>query len=143
MYIYKALVGSLPMSNKLKLVQLINQHSDQIIEPIDLSAYSYGVIYQSQAMYVGVFLVKEIQNNDGKEFVISHFAIASNNRGRGYGSGMISLVIDELKKGDHITIMAPESTCKWKINKLLMWGFEAVNADKIGDSAHVAYQLCH
>ncbi len=131
------------MSNKMKLVQLINQHSDQIIEPIEFSAYNYGVICQSQATYVGVFLVKETETGNSKAFSISHFAVAPNHRGNGYGLGMISLIKDELKKGDSITIAAPESTCAWKNNKLLTWGFEAVDADAAGDAAHVVYRLRH
>lgn len=142
MYTYKALVGSLPATNKVKVVQLINQFSGDIIDLTDLDAYNYGVISQGQGMYLGVFLVKEHLEGKCKEFAVSHFALSPKHHSDDNGMNMIALLKEEMQAGDSIKIALPVHSSIKKDN-LNMWGFERMQVCDTENLNHVYYKLVH
>ena len=143
MYTYKALVGSLPATNKVKVVQLINQFSGDIIDFQDLEAYNYGVISQGHGMYIGVFLVKEHLEGTCKEFAVSHFALSPKHHSDETGMNMIALLREGMKAGDSINIALPVQSSYIKNDNLNMWGFERVQEGDTANTSHVYYKLVH
>lgn len=139
MYIYKALVGHLPRTNQMKLVNMINQHSDEIVQPVNLTEYDYGIVCQSQATYVGVFLVKVVQGQESKEFHVSHFGMVPSHRGVGNGSAMLALLKEEATGGDSVVVKIPVDCPSWKKQKLETWGFQSISSETDGN--FTSYQL--
>jgi len=142
MYIYKALVGCLPYVNKMKLVRLINQYSDQFIECKDLIEYDYGIVFQTHGSYAGVFLVKVHSETIRNACQISHFGLIPEHRGHGHGNDMITVLKDERGPGGSIIVNVPAEFPNWKLDKLKVWGFHPTENTADGnnnDATHILY----
>ena len=141
MYIYKALVGCLPYVNKMKLVRLINQYSDEFIECKELMEYDYGIICQTHGSYAGVFLVKVHSETDRNACQISHFGLIPEHRGNGHGMDMITVLKDERGPGGSIVVNVPANFPTWKLDKLKVWGFHAMENMVDGNKDGITYIL--
>ena len=114
MYVYKALVHCLPASNKLKLVQLVNQNSNTPIDVIQLSYYDFGVVAQANGVYVGVTLVHVEPGDHGRHFKVHHCCVSEKHRGRGNARDMLQIVNDDITRHDNISMTLPVEDLEWK-----------------------------
>ena len=104
MYVYKALVHCLPASNKLKLVQLVNQNSPKVVDVIQLAYYHFGVIAQVSGQYAGATLVRVEQAEQGRNFIVEHCCVAEKFRRHGFARDMLKIVQDEVQQYDKATM---------------------------------------
>ena len=140
MYVYKSLVHFLPLSNKFKLVSTVNQSSFTVIEPHNLSLYDFGVVCQANSSYCGVILLRVINVDQHREFILDHFCVLPEQRRRGYGSALFGCFKEEMKPGDEAYLKTESDPPLWKSDLLRRWGWEVVEGD---DKEQNKYRLVY
>ena len=129
MYVYKALVHCLPASNKLKLVQLVNQNSSKVVDVIQLAYYHFGVIAQASGQYAGATLVRVEQAEQGRNFIVEHCCVAEKFRRHGFARDMLKIVQDEVQQYDKATMELALDDEEWKGDFLERSGWVQVKTD--------------
>ena len=129
MLVYKALVHCLPASNKMKLVQLVNQNSDSPIDVIQLSYYDFGVVAQDNGVYVGVTLVRAESGDYGRQLKVEHCCVSTWHRRKGTARDMLQIVQDEITCHDKIRLALPLNDLEWKGDFLERTGWVPVKTD--------------
>lgn len=136
MYVYKVLVNALPATNKMKLVSVINQSSNSVLDLSDMSKYEYGIICQANAAYVGAILLRPSGEN---VFVLDHFCVMSHHRRKHYGTSMFECLKADLRPADKFVMHIDGSIPEWQTDLLRRWGWVAGTAEQ--SNQKVTYEL--
>lgn len=136
MYVYKVLVNALPATNKMKLASVINQSSNSVMDPLDMSKYEYGIICQANAAYVGAILLRASGKN---VFVLDHFCVMSNDRRKHYGTSMFEFLKADMKPGDKFVLHIDGNIPEWQTDLLRRWEWVAGTAEQ--SNQRVTYEL--
>ena len=124
MYTYKALVGCLPATNKIKLVNMINQNSNTIIDVHELDQYEFGIICQANATYVGVVLVRKLQDDSEHNYEVEHMCVSAKHRKKGYGNDIMQALKSEFKPGESLVTCVRIQNEAWLLALVDRWGWK-------------------
>tara|TARA_B100001758_G_scaffold47314_2_gene38060 strand:+ start:4399 stop:4824 length:426 start_codon:yes stop_codon:yes gene_type:complete len=124
MYTYKALVGCLPATNKIKLVNMINQNSSTFIDVQELAKYEFGIICQANATYVGVLLVRKLEENSKYNYEVEHMCVAAKHRKNGYGHDIMQALKGEFESGVNLVTRVRNNNEAWLSALIERWDWK-------------------